>query len=142
MKNITQSYKTKIKKIETTDGAAYFTPAEIVSEVVSLDNARKSLADEEYLCISKIYEAYSKMTREIYLDRYAFLGVCNEIIAHFDLIAPPLMFCKDKRHTAISPERDEKLPYREKARSLIGCEKIFSEEWIALLVAFMNEFYA
>ena len=72
------------------------------------------------------------------LDR----GLTNEIIAHFDLVAPYYKYCGNNQLQMARLIDDEKLEYREKARELLDDKLLFREEWMTLHKKFMEEFYS
>ena len=137
------SYIHKVKKIQKKSGAtANFTIAEIASAIVNLWDAKQRLTPQEYFYISFIYETYKMMNRKLCLDCLGFLGVCDEIIAHFDLVAPYYKYCGNNKLQAERFIDSEKFEYRNRAKKLLEDKKLFSEEWMTLHKEFMEEFYS
>jgi len=136
-------YIHKVNKIQKKIGAtAYFTPAEIASGIINLWDAKQKLTQEEYFYVSVIHETYKMIKKELCLDYFGFLGVCNEIIAHFDLVAPYYKYCGNNQLQMARLIDDEKLEYRERARELLDDKLLFREEWMELHKEFMEEFYS
>ena len=136
-------YIHKVNKIQKKIGAtAYFTTAEIASGIINLWDAKQKLTQEEYFYVSVIHETYKMIKKELCLDYFAFLGVCNEIIAHFDLVAPYYKYCGNNQLQMARLIDDEKLEYRERARELLDDKLLFREEWMTLHKEFMEEFYS
>ena len=136
-------YTRKVKRIQKNIGSiAIFTPAEIVSGIVNLWDAKQKLATEEYFYVSVIYETFKKLKDEICLDCFGFLGLCNEIIAHFDLVAPYYKFCGNNQLKLAQFIDGAKLEYRNKAKKLLEDKQLFKEKWMTLHKEFMREFYA
>ena len=136
-------YIHKVNKIQKKIGAtAYFTLAEIASGIINLWDAKQKLTPQEYFYVSVIHETYKMIRKELCLDYLGFLGVCNEIIAHFDLVAPYYKYCGNNQLQMARLIDDEKLEYRERARELLDDKLLFKEEWMALHKEFMEEFYS
>lgn len=133
----------RAKKIQKNLGySEKFTVAEIVNAIINLWDAKKQLDSEEYFYVSVLYEIYSRMKTVMQLDYLGYLGVCNEIIAHFDLVAPYYKYCGNNKLVNAYFIDDQKLPYRKVAKKLLEEKKIFKEEWMSLHEEFMEEFYS
>ena len=136
-------YIHKVNKIQKKIGAtAYFTPAEIVSGRINLWDAKQKLTPQEYFYVSVIYETYKMVKKELCLDYFGFLGVCDEIVAHFDLVAPYYKYCGNDQLQIARLLDDKKLEYRIRAAKLLDDELLFREEWMALHKEFMEKFYS
>ncbi len=137
------SFIRKAKKIQKKLGSAEnFTSAEIVSAIINLWDAKKQLSEEEYFFVSVIYEIYSRMKTTILLDYLGFLGLCNDIIAHFDLVAPYYKYCGNNKLKYAYFIDNQKEPYRKKAKILLDEKQLFKDAWMALHEEFMEEFYS
>lgn len=135
-------YVTRIKKIMWNKNAkAYFTPKEIVNAIVNLADAKKVLSQEEYYFIIIIFETFSMLNKKLLLNRDKFMELSNEIIAHFDLIAPYYKFCGSNDTLFEELFDKEKGKYRYKAKKLLTDEKIFTPEWMNLHEEFLQAFY-
>lgn len=133
----------RAKKIQKYLGSTEkFTSAEIVNAIVNLWDAKKRLDAEEYFYVSVIYETYSRIKTEIQLDYLGYLGLSNEIIAHFDLVAPYYKYCGNNKLVNAYFIDNQKLPYRKVAKKLLEEKKLFKEEWMSLHEEFMKEFYS
>ena len=117
-----------------------FTPAEIVSGIVNLLDAKRNLSQEEYFFVSVVFEVYSRDKQKRILSRSGFLALCNEIIAHIDLIAPYYKVCGDRRMEFLSLEESGKYEYRQRAWWLLRQRGIFGEEWMSLHREFSERF--
>ena len=137
------SYIHKVKKIQKKIGyTAFFTPAEIVSAIINLWDAKQKLNSEEYFYVNVLYETYRLLKNEVCLDCFGFLGLCNEIIAHFDLVAPYYKFCGSNNLQMEIFRENLKKPYREEARELLNQKLLFKDEWMSLHKEFMEKFYS
>ena len=121
---------------------AFFTPSEIVSAIVNLLDAKKSLTRDEYFFVSVVFETYRQIKRKLLLSKSGFIGLCNEIIAHLDLIAPCYKFCGDSRMRIMMLEEDEKYEYRQRAKAILKQKAIFKEEWMNLHQEFLEMFHS
>lgn len=133
----------KVKKIQKNLGSAeMFTSSEIVSAIINLRDARKRLDPKEFFYVSVIYEVYSRMETKIQLDYLGYLGVCNEMIAHFDLVAPYYKYCGNNKLIDAYFIDNQKLEYRKSAKQLLEDKKLFKEEWMLLHGKFKEKFYS
>ena len=114
---------------------------EIVSAIVNLRDAKKVLTPDEYFFVEVVFEVYRQLNHEVRLDKNGFLGLVNEIIAHFDLIAPYYKFCGDSRMVLMMLLEDEKQIYRQRAKAILEKKAIFREEWMELHQEFLDRFY-
>lgn len=89
-----------------------------------------------------IYEVYKKVDRELCLNYNGFLGVCNDIIAHFDLVAPYYQYCGNNQLTMAAYFEPQKQSYRLRAKKLLDEKLIFREEWMELHEEFVQEFWS
>lgn len=136
-------YIRKVKKIQKNIGSiAIFTPAEIVSGIVNLWEAKQKLTYEEYFYVNIVYETYKMLKNKLTLDCFGFLSVCNELIAHFDLIAPYYKFCGNPQLQIAKFIDREKIEYRCKAKKLLEEKQLFNENWMTLHKEFLEKFYA
>lgn len=137
------TYGFRVNKIfKNENETAFFTPSEIVSAIVNLLDAKKSLTRDEYFFVSVVFETYRQMKRKLLLSKSGFIGLCNEIIAHLDLIAPYYKFCGDSRMRIMMLEEDEKYEYRQRAKAILKQKAIFKEEWMKLHQGFLEIFHS
>ena len=137
------TYGFRVNKIFNNESAtAFFTPSEIVSAIVNLIDAKKSLTQEEYFFVSVVFETYRQFKRKLLLSKSGFVGLCNEIIAHLDLIAPYYKFCGDSKMKIMMLEEDEKYEYRQRAKVILKQKAIFKEEWMQLHQEFLEMFHS
>ena len=135
-------YIHKVNKIQKRIGATeYFTLAEIAFGIVNLWDAKQKLTPQEYFRVTVIHETYKMINKKLCLDYFGFLGVCNEIIAHFDLVAPYYKYCGNNQLQMARLIDNEKLEYRARAKELFEDKLLFREEWMALHKEFMEKFY-
>ena len=136
------TYGFKVNKIfKNKNETAFFTPSEIVFAIVNLHDAKKSLTQEEFFFVSVVFETYRQIKRQLLLSKSGFVGLCNEIIAHLDLIAPYYKFCGDSRMRIMILEEDEKYEYRQRAKTILNRKDIFQDEWKKLHQEFMEKFW-
>lgn len=136
------TYWFRVNKIfKNENETAYFTPSEIVSGIVNLLDAKKSLTQEEYFFVSVVFELYTRQKNKLLLSKTGFLGLCNEMIAHFDLIAPYYKFCGDRKMQIMKLEETLKHQYRQRAKLILRQKAILKEEWFELHKEFMEIFY-
>ena len=137
------TYGFRVNKIfKNENETAFFTPSEIVSAIVNLLDAKKSLTRDEYFFVSVVFETYTQIKRKLLLSKSGFIGLCNEIIAHLDLIAPYYKFCGDSRMRIMMLEEDEKYEYRQRAKAILKQKAIFKEEWMNLHQEFLEMFHS
>lgn len=137
------TYGFRVNKIfKNENETAFFTPSEIVSAIVNLLDAKKSLTRDEYFFVSVVFETYRQIKRKLLLSKSGFIGLCNEIIAHLDLIAPYYKFCGDSRMRIMMLEEDEKYKYRQRAKAILKQKAIFKEEWMNLHQEFLEMFHS
>ena len=137
------TYGFRVNKIfKNENETAYFTPSEIVSAIVNLRDAKESLTRDEYFFVSVVFETYRQIKRKLLLSKSGFIGLCNEIIAHLDLIAPYYKFCGDSRMRIMMLEEDEKYEYRQRAKAILKQKAIFKEEWMNLHQEFLEMFHS
>ena len=137
------TYGFRVNKILKNESeTAFFTPSEIVSAIVNLLDAKKSLTQDEYFFVSVVFETYRQIKRKLLLSKSGFIGLCNEIIAHLDLIAPYYKFCGDSRMRILMLEEDEKYEYRQRAKKILKQKAIFKEEWMKLHQEFLEMFHS
>ena len=137
------TYGFRVNKIfKNENETAFFTPSEIVSAIVNLLDAKKSLTQDEYFFVSVVFETYRQIKRKLLLSKSGFIGLCNEIIAHLDLIAPYYKFCGDSRMRIMMLEEDEKYEYRQRAKVILKQKAIFKEEWMQLHQEFLEMFHS
>ena len=137
------TYGFRVNKILKNESeTAFFTPSEIVSTIVNLLDAKKSLTPDEYFFVSVVFETYRQIKRKLLLSKSGFIGLCNEIIAHLDLIAPYYKFCGDSRMRILMLEEDEKYEYRQRAKEILKQKAIFKEEWMKLHKEFLEMFHS
>ena len=137
------TYGFRVNKIfKNENETAFFTPSEIVSAIVNLLDAKKSLTRDEYFFVSVVFETYRQIKRKLLLSKSGFIGLCNEIIAHLDLIAPYYKFCGDSRMRIMMLEEDEKYEYRQRAKAILRQKAIFKEEWMKLHQEFLETFHS
>ena len=137
------TYGFRVNKILKNESeTAFFTPSEIVSAIVNLFDAKKSLTRDEYFFVSLVFETYRQIKRKLLLSKSGFIGLCNEIIAHLDLIAPYYKFCGDSRMRILMLEEDEKYEYRQRAKEILKQKAIFKEEWMKLHQEFLEMFHS
>lgn len=137
------TYGFRVNKIfKNENETAFFTPSEIVSAIVNLLDAKKTLTRDEYFFVSVVFETYRQIKRKLLLSKSGFIGLCNEIIAHLDLIAPYYKFCGDSRMRILMLEEDEKYEYRQRAKAILKQKAIFKEEWMNLHQEFLEMFHS
>ena len=137
------TYGFRVNKIfKNENETAFFTPSEIVSAIVNLFDAKKSLTRDEYFFVSLVFETYRQIKRKLLLSKSGFIGLCNEIIAHLDLIAPYYKNCGDSRMRIMMLEEDEKYEYRQRAKAILKQKAIFKEEWMNLHQEFLEMFHS
>ena len=137
------TYGFRVNKIfKNENETAFFTPSEIVSAIVNLLDAKNSLTRDEYFFVSVVFETYRQIKRKLLLSKSGFIGLCNEIIAHLDLIAPYYKFCGDSRMRIMMLEEDEKYEYRQRAKAILKQKAIFKEEWMNLHQEFLEMFHS
>ena len=137
------TYGFRVNKIFKNESeAAFFTPSEIVYSIVNLLDAKKSLTQDEYFFVSVVVETYRQIKTKLLLSKSGFIGLCNEIIAHLDLIAPYYKFCGDSRMRIMMLEEDEKYEYRQRAKAILKQKAIFKEEWMKLHQEFLEIFHS
>ena len=136
------SYIHRIKKIQKNLGATcFFSASEITSNIINLWDAKKRLSQQEYFYVCVIYETYQKINDKICLDYMGFMGVCNDIIAHFDLVAPYYKYCGNDKLNLERYLDEEKKAYRQRALVLLNGKQLFNENWMKLHKEFMEKFY-
>ena len=136
------TYLFRVNKIFKNENAtAFFTPSEIVSGIVNLVDAKKVLSQEEYFFVSIVFETYRQIKKKLLLDKSGFMALCNDIIAHLDLIAPYYQFCGDSRNWITMLEEGEKFEYRQRAKKLLKEKAIFKKEWRELHQEFLEKFH-
>ncbi len=137
------TYGFRVNKIFKNESeTALFTPREIVSAIVNLLDAKKSLTQDEYFFVSVVFETYRQIKSKLLLSKSGFIGLCNEIIAHLDLIAPYYKFCGDLRMRIMMLEEDKKYEYRQRAKAILKQKAIFKEEWMRLHQEFLEMFHS
>lgn len=137
------TYGFRVNKIFKDENAtAYFTPSEIVSAIVNLMDAKRCLTKEEYFFVSVVFETFRMVKRKLLLRKSGFVGLCNEMIAHFDLVAPYYKFCGDTKMNIMMFLESEKSEYRQRAKAILNKKAIFQEEWNQLHQEFMEKFWA
>ncbi len=137
------TYGFRVNKIFKNESeTAFFTPSEIVFAIVNLIDAKKFLTQEEYFFVSVVFETYRQFKRKLLLSKSGFVGLCNEIIAHLDLIAPYYKFCGDSRMKIVMLEENEKYEYRQRAKVILKQKAIFKEEWMQLHQEFLEMFHS
>lgn len=137
------TYGLRVNKIfKNENETAFFTPSEIVSAIVNLLDAKKFLTRDEYFFVSMVFETYRQIKRKLLLSKSGFIGLCNEIIAHLDLIAPYYKFCGDSKMRIMMLEEDEKYKYRQRAKAILKQKAIFKEEWMNLHQEFLEMFHS
>ena len=137
------TYGFRVNKIfKNENETAFFTPSEIVSAIVNLLDAKKSLTRDEYFFVYVVFETYRQIKSKLLLSKSGFIGLCNEIIAHLDLIAPYYKFCGDSRMRIMMLEEDEKYEYRQRAKAILRQKAIFKEEWMKLHQEFLETFHS
>lgn len=136
------TYISRVNKIKNDIHAtAYFTPKEIVFYMVNLGAAKRTLQQDEYFFVSVVFETYRLMNKKLLLNQDGFIGLTNEIIAHFDLIAPYYKYCGNSSMRLECLLDGVKAEYRQKAKQLLQDNKIFSPEWNNLHDEFCSLFY-
>ncbi len=137
-------YIRKLKKIEKNPYAEeYFCPAEIIGTMVNLIDAKKSLSRDEFVSVNTVFQIFKGFKKQILLNGEGYLRLCDNIIAHFDLIAPYYKFCGNRKYGSLSRIFDgKKSQYRKTAKKLIEERKLFAEEWMELHESFLAEFYS
>ena len=88
-----------------------------------------------------VFDYYEKLKNKMPLNQKSYLSLCNEIIAHFDLIAPYYKFCGNQNMQVEKIVEGYKTEYRQRAKILIKEKKIFKEEWVTLHNEFLQKFY-
>ncbi len=137
------TYGIRVNKIFSNENAtAYFTPSEIVSAIVNLIDAKRCLTSDEYFFVSVIFETYRQNKRKLLLSKIGFMGLCSEIIAHLDLVAPYYKFCGDAKMRIMMLEENEKIAYRQQAKKILYENAIFKDEWMKLHQLFLDEFHS
>ena len=137
------TYGFRVSKILKNESAtAFFSPSEIVSSIVNLLDARRNLTSDEYFHVSVVFETYRQIKEKLLLSKSGFVGLCNEIIAHLDLIAPYYKFCGTSKMNILMLEEDEKYEYRRRAKTILNERGIFKEEWMDLHQEFLEEFHS
>ena len=137
------TYGFRVHKIfKNENETAFFTPSEIVSAIVNLLDAKKFLTRDEYFFVYVVFETYRQIKRKLLLSKSGFIGLCSEIIAHLDLIAPYYKFCGDSKMRIMMLEEDEKYEYRQRAKAILKEKAIFKEEWMNLHQEFLEMFHS
>ena len=138
------SYGNRVNKIFSNEKAtAVFRVREIVYAIVNLLDAQKELSKEEYFFVAVAFGAFNRTKKKLRLSRDGFVGLCNDIIAHFDLIAPYYQFCGNPEvGETMRLEECDKYAFRLRARAILRRKELFGEEWMELHEEFMNEFYS
>lgn len=138
------TYGKRVDKIFKNERAtAVFKPCEIVFAIVNLLDAKKALSEEEYFFVSVVFEVFKMAKKKLRLSQSGFVGLCNDMIAHFDLVAPYYQFCGDsKTGIMMMAEEDDKYEYRQRAKALLKRKAIFREEWMELHEEFMERFHS
>ena len=123
-----------------------FTKSELVVGIVNLREAQTVLSFKENFYVNAVYEKYQQDTKPMYLNYEEYLNITDEMIAHFDLVAPWYKYCGDSgmRLTGeLATLVDKaKSSFRKRAWALIDEKKIFRDEWVILQKEFRNEFYS
>lgn len=136
------SYSKRVSKIANDKNAReYFSPSEIVYAMINLGEAKRCLTQQEYFFVQVVFEIYSRMKNQLLLTQESFVGLCNEIIAHFDLIAPYYKYSGNPMLQIENFVDEDKFEYRQLAKELLNDKKIFSDEWMALHEVFLEDFY-
>ena len=136
------AYIHKVKKIFDNESAtADFTLSEIVSAIVNLLDAKKELTKEEYNYVLYVYDAFNKIKDKKTLNKNGFIRLCDNIMAHFDLVAPYYKFCGDSKMKLLALFDSEKNRYRTRAKILLEKGAVFGDEWMELHKTFLKDFY-
>ena len=98
------------------------------------------MTPKEYFYVSVVFDKFNNSKNKLLLNQESFLDLCNDIIAHFDLIAPYHMFCGNQNLQVEQQTEIYKVRYRQQAKILLNDGKIFQEEWIQLHQKFIEEF--
>ena len=138
------TYGNRVNRIFSNEEAtAVFKVREIVYAIVNLLDAQKVLSKEEYFFVAVAFGAFSRTKKKMRLSRDGFVGLCNDIIAHFDLIAPYYQFCGNSEvGEEMRLEEWDKHVFRLRARVILRRKEIFGEEWMELHEEFMKKFYS
>ena len=137
------AYYYKVNKISKDNSAtAFFTTSEIVNSMVNLMDAKNCLSQEEYFFVSVVFETFNLSKNKLLLNQEGFVGLSNEIIAHFDLVAPYYKYCGDPNMQEPKDIEDYKNEYRQRAKILLKNKKIFQDEWMSLHKEFLQEFHS
>lgn len=139
---ITYGFKVN-KLVKDKNATACFTAREIVFSVVNLMEAKSSLTREEYYLISLIFEKYSQDKEKRILTQKEFIDLSNEIIGHFDLVAPYYKFGGIRNQSVLMYMKfvdNRKSEYRHEAMRILNNSGLFSKEWIKLHKEFVTRF--
>ena len=135
------TYGFRVNKIFNDESkTAYFKVKEIVNAIVNLIDAKKVLTDNEYFYVLVFYETFRKCDKKLLLAKKGFVDLCNDISAHFDLIAPYYKFCGSSKLKVFALVDSVKQEYRKRAKVLLQQKAIFKEEWMQLHKEFMETF--
>ncbi|MBE6701992.1 MAG: hypothetical protein E7585_01075 [Ruminococcaceae bacterium] len=130
-----------IKIMSDPNKFANFSSFEIVCSIVNLLDASQKLSEEDFDNVYLLYRLFQRTDKQLRMDYDTYLLFCDDIIAHFDLLAPYHLFCgNDELNFAVLVE-DEKKTYREKAKQLLYMGKLFQSEWMILHKEFKSAFY-
>ena len=137
------TYGFRVNKIfKNENETAYFTPSEIVSAIVNLLDAKRTITHDEYFWVYVVFETYRRIKSKLLLSKSGFVGLGSEIIAHLDLIAPYYKFCGDSKMKILMIEEKQKYEYRQRAKVILKQKAIFTEEWMKLHREFLEAFHS
>ncbi len=132
----------RMEKIKTNLGETEeFSVAEMAFGLVNLADAKNFLTEDEYYYVKIIYNAFQKKQEKHILNFFTFIAAGDQMIAHFDLVAPFYKYSGSDDPQAGAIIDYKKSSYRLKAHQLIDDNKLFNEEWMILHAKFMEEFY-
>lgn len=119
-----------------------FSKTEIVGGLVNWQDVQSKLTSFEQMYIRKILDKFKTDTTQRRLTHKQYLDLCNEMISHFDMVAPHYKYCGDSTMEFLATMLDDdKKVYRGKAKKLLESGLLFSAEWNALNREFKKEFY-
>ena len=137
------TYIPRVKKILSSRTAMVeFSKSEVVNAIVNLMDAQRNLSYSQYLLVSEVYRKYRSDKRKTYYTQREFLAMCNEIIGHFDLIAPYVIFCGNPKLKFMMITDEEKNEYRLRAMCILLTDALFCDDWMELHKEFTEKFNA
>ena len=140
-------YMKRVNSIMNDESAKeLFARKEILYAFISLADAKKKLPKRDFIRVEyafdKLNQIFTENNDEILMDQKCFIRETENLIAHFDLIAPYYLFCGNTESMTLSKYFDGlKKDYRLKAKEIWDYRGFLTPMWNELHDAFMKEYY-